>query len=99
MDLNNLLTESDLAEVKKRALIKLESQLFVHFNNNMQNYVAEVKNLAVQKASGDLYGHLINDISFNKALNKALNSVESRLNTKIHEMLKNGIKVSFGKIE
>jgi hypothetical protein len=78
-----------IAQAKKQMLAELMAQF------NVKQIAAEIRNAAVNKASQELAKEMWKNTNADRHLNRALASVNDRLEARIQEVLAKGIKVRF----
>jgi replicative DNA helicase len=78
-----------IAQAKKQLLAELMSQF------NVKQIAAEIRNAAVNKAAQELAKEMWKSTNADRHLNRALASVNDRLEARIQEVLAKGIKVQF----
>ena len=94
MDIKEFLTDKDIAEIKQKAIQKLISDIASQFD--VKQIAAEVRNSAIKKAVSEVSDRIFTERHGCEAIDRAMQSVEHRVNAKIQKVLESGIKVSFG---
>lgn len=96
MDIESLLTEKDIQEIKARAKDQLMKQVVAFLNPGQ--VAAEIRNDAIKQAVQEVSAKVFRDKYLQESLSKAVNTAENRINARLHKMLSEGIKVSFANI-
>lgn len=87
------LDEKTKREIAEQAKAQLFNQLMAQFSVNQIG--AEIRNKAINEAAKMLAARMWETVNAERHINRAIASVQDRLNSKLHEKLAKGINVTF----
>lgn len=90
------LDEKTKREITEQAKAQLLAQLMAQFNVNQIG--AEIRNKAVNEAAKMLAARMWETVNAERHINRAISSIQDRVNSKLHEKLAKGITVSFNEL-
>lgn len=86
-------TQKEIDSIKQDMRERLIKQALAQFD--IKQFAREVKNEAVREASQQIAKDIRQFKDFDEIIKRATDSVEDRINNKLHKMLEKGIVVKF----